>query len=144
METQKSAMLGFTLIELLVTLVVIGILAALAIPEYKKYTQKARYTELVQAAVPFKLGVAECTLRTSQLKDCANGRNGVPPVPEASGLIKSVTVAKDGAITVTPSAESKHFSPTDTYVLQPTLADSGRINWALDEVKSGCFVKGLC
>ena len=56
----KTLQKGFTLIELMIVVAIIGILAAVALPAYNNYTNKARYSEMVMAVSPMKTALSVC------------------------------------------------------------------------------------
>ncbi|RJE76662.1 hypothetical protein BGP78_11770 [Pseudoalteromonas sp. MSK9-3] len=50
---------GFTLIELMIVIAIIGILAAVALPAYQDYTNRAKGTEVLLAATTAKVCASE-------------------------------------------------------------------------------------
>jgi type IV pilus assembly protein PilA len=129
MKMRNKFMQGFTLIELLITITIIGILIAIAIPSYQNYTRRAHYTEIVQSAAPYKLGIEECYQITSDLHLCQSGQNGVPKNTESgagSNLIDSILVT-DGKITITPR-DKYGIKPIDNYILAPKI-DNNQLSW---------------
>lgn len=137
MTAQKQQ--GFTLIELMIVVAIIGILAAVALPAYQTYTQRAAFSEVVLASTPFKSAyeVAVQTGRITALADADAGTNGIPAAAGATGDVSSVTMV-DGVITATGLAAS--FGGTAyTYILTPTITVP--IQWA---ATGTCAAAGVC
>ena len=132
---KNSAQKGFTLIELMIVVAIIGILAAIALPAYQGYTEKAKFTEVTNATAAAKSAVEVCAQINNGFaadpaaKDCKGGQNGIP-ADVTTGT--KLTTASLGVITATASTDSKIFQ-TDgttlaTYELKPSYA-SGKVTW---------------
>ena len=66
----KTLKQGFTLLELLVVVLIIGILAAIALPQYEKSVERAHVAEAQTMLKAMFVAQQECTLRTGDFNQC--------------------------------------------------------------------------
>lgn len=80
---------GFTLIELMIVIAIIGILAAIAIPQYQNYTAKAQTTRVINESGQLRLSVEECLQTGKQF--IGVGANDCDPRSTGSNLIRGAS-----------------------------------------------------
>ena len=146
MNMRDHLQAGFTLIELMIVVAIIGILAAIAMPQYGDYVSRARASGAVSELNSVKLAIVLCYQYTGNFAGCSTSTSDPLPVAAISGNLTTISSvdATTGAITATSTATDGTSAATQLTIIDTPTAPAGNSNMVWKETGTICNVlRGL-
>jgi len=121
---KQPSQTGFTLIELMIVIAIIGILAAVAVPAYNDYIQRAQASEAFSEVSGMKTAISVFAQENGTYPVAADIAAGIGG-PVTGKYSSAVTIPGSGVITVTMSAAAGADVKGKTVSFTPPVTIAG-------------------